>query len=322
MRNFFISIIRFLPTWVWLLIICGFLLFFPLFSPDYAVILFTEMIIVGIWAVAFNLTFGNAGLLSLGHAAFYGIGAYTCALLLLKASAPFLVSLLAAPVAAGLAALLIGFLCLRLAKIYFALLTLAFCQVLYTVAFKWVSLTDGDTGITNINPPALLNTPIRFYLFILVVAVPSFWIMRRVGNSPFGYIIRGVRDNPERTKFLGISNRRQLLVIFVISGIFSGLAGALYAVFAHTISPQLMVWFKSADPLLASILGGLYTFWGPAFGAAIILGLNLLVTIFTEYWPVFMGLIIIIAVFAFDEGVVGFAEKKFRSLLERGGRRV
>ena len=308
-------------SWVWWLLLCSLFFLFPLFAENYLVSLLTEMLIVGLWAVAFNVTFGYAGLLCLGHSAYYGIGAYTCALLLMKTSLPFAVCLLAAPVAAGLAAVIFGYFCLRLTHIYFALLSVAFGQVVYTVTFKWLSFTGGDTGLIGIRPPALLSTITNFYLFTLILVIVSFWILRTIMSSPFGHMLRAVRDNPERARFVGINVRTQLLACFVISGFFAGLAGGLYALFAQSITPNLMVWFKSAEPLLACILGGLYTFWGPAVGAALILGLNFSLTTFTQYWPMVMGSIIIIVVMAFDEGVMGFAENRFRPLAAKWRRK-
>ena len=244
---------------------------------------------MGLFAVAFNLLLGYAGMVSFGHAAFYGLGAYACGLLLKKAGAPFAVAFLAAPVLAAAAALVFGLLCIRLTRIYFSMLTLAFSQIVWAVAHKWYSLTGGDNGLVAIPVPEALAGPRAFYLFTLACTGLAAGALWRLVNAPFGRTLLAIRENAERAEFVGVHVKRMQLLAFVISGGVSGLAGALFALFSRGAFPDYAFWTKSAEVLLMTLLGGPYVFLGPALGAGILIVLNSVVTSFTEYWPVVLG---------------------------------
>lgn len=279
------------------------LLAVPLGLPKFYLLLSTEILIMGLFAIAFNLLLGYGGMVSFGHAAFYGVGAYTCGLLLKKASASFTVAFLAAPVVAALVALLFGLLCIRLTRIYFSMLTLAFSQIVWAVAFKWYSLTGGDNGLIGIPVPDALAGPRALYLFTLVIVALVGGILWRLVHAPFGRTLLAIRENAERAEFVGIHVRQVQLAAFVISGGVSGLAGALFSLFSRGAFPDYAYWTKSAEVLLMTLLGGPYVFLGPALGAAILIALNSVVTSFTEYWPVVLGAILLVLIYVFPGGV-------------------
>ncbi|MDZ7379148.1 MAG: branched-chain amino acid ABC transporter permease [candidate division KSB1 bacterium] len=219
--------------------------------------LLAEVYIWALFAVAFNLLMGYTGMVSFGQAAYLGIGGYTAGLLLKKISGfPFALGLAAAPVAAALAALLIGYCCIRLTHTYFAMLTLAFSMIVYYIAFKWYDFTGGDNGLIGIPVPAWVQGT-TFYKFVLVVTLISLYLLWRIVHSPFGKTLTAIRENPERAGFVGIHVKRYQLYAFVVAGAFSGLAGALFMLQDRSVYPELAFWTRSTQVLLMSILGGI-----------------------------------------------------------------
>ncbi len=279
------------------------LLVLPLGLPHFYLLLSTEILIMGLFAVAFNLLLGYAGMVSFGHAAFYGLGAYACGLLLKKAGAPFAVAFLAAPLVAAAAALVFGLLCIRLTRIYFSMLTLAFSQIVWAIALKWYDLTGGDNGLVGLSIPTPLLEPRTFYLFTAACVGLVTWALWRLVNAPFGRTLLAIRENVERAEFVGVNVKRVQLAAFVISGGISGLAGGLFALFSRGAFPDYAFWTKSAEVLLMTLLGGPYVFLGPALGAGILIVLNSVVTSFTEYWPVVLGAILLLLIYVFPGGV-------------------
>ncbi len=290
----------------------------PLSGSRLYVFLGTDILIFALFAVSLNLLLGYTGLVSFGQAAYFGIGAYTCALLMKKASVAFPIAFVAAGVFGAVAAMIIGFFCIRLIKIYFAMLTLAFSQIVWAIVFKWNSLTGGDTGFIGIPFPRHLDSKTRFYYFTLAVVVLSLFVLRKMVNSPFGRILTTIRENPERTEFIGINVKLFQLVAFMISGFFSAISGALFGIFNHSIFPDLLFWPASAEVLIMTILGGIYSFFGPAVGAAFLLYLRMQVASYTEYWPLILGTILAVLIFFFPGGIVGSLQSLFARL--RGNR--
>jgi branched-chain amino acid transport system permease protein len=278
----------------------------PLAGSRFYVYLATDIAIMALFAASLNLLLGYTGLVSFGQAAYFGVGAYACALLMMRLALPFGVSLLAAGLLAAATALLVGFFCVRLSQIYFAMLTLAFSQILWAAAFKWNSLTGGDNGLTGVPSPLLLDTPVRFYYFTLLTVGASLAILSRIVGSPFGRLLTTIRENPERAEFIGVHVRRYQLAAFVIAGFFSGIAGALFGIFNHGVFPDFLYWTKSSEVLIMTILGGMRTFFGPVVGAAALLSLNMWVTSYTEYWPLVLGGILAVLLFLFPDGLLGF----------------
>jgi branched-chain amino acid transport system permease protein len=301
----------------WVLLLFIFLLLaIPLTESPFYVFLGTDILIFGLFAVSLNLLLGYTGLVSFGHATYFGIGAYACALLMKKASVPFLLAFLAAGALGGISALAIGFFCVRLTKVYFAMLTLAFSQIVWAIAFKWNSLTGGDNGLIGIPFPAFLDSKVHFYYFTLAVVAGSLFLLRKVVNSPFGRILTTIRENPERTEFIGINVKLFQLMAFMISGIFAALGGALFGIFNHSVFPDILFWPASAEVLIMSLLGGIYSFFGPLVGSAVLLFLRMQVSSYTEHWPLILGFTLAFLLFFFPGGIMGFAQARWS---RRGG---
>lgn len=293
-----------------IIILAALLALLPLSQSRFYIFLGTDILIMGLFAMSLNLLLGYTGLVSFGHAAYFGIGAYTCALLMKKAGIIFPLAFMGAMFAGVLGALIIGFFCVRLTKIYFAMLTLAFSQIVWAIVFKWNSLTGGDTGLIGIDFPAYLDSSVRFYYFTLLIVAISLCLLQRIVNSPFGRILTTIRENPERTEFIGVNVKLFQLLAFIVSGLFAAISGALFGIFNHSLFPDLLYWPQSAEVLIMSLLGGIYSFLGPLVGAAIILYMRMLVTSYTQYWPFIMGTILALLLFFFPGGIVGFFREK------------
>ena len=280
----------------------------PLVLPPFFLQLLTEIAIIGLFATAFNLLMGFGGMVSFGHAAYFGLGAYAAAILVKRAGVPMLLALPAAPVVAAAGALLFGFFIVRLSHTYFAMLSLAFAQIVFTVIFKWKGFTGGDDGILDVWPPPALKSPAAYYYFTLAVVGISIAALRVIVDSPFGYALKSVRENPRRARFIGIDVRRHQLVAFVISGAFSGLAGGLFAFYNGSVFPDFAYFTKSFEPLVVALLGGVQSFFGPLAGA---LGFKVLEWLVSRqwpvYWPLFLGSIVVVVIVLLPYGFVGLA---------------
>jgi branched-chain amino acid transport system permease protein len=196
-------------------------------------------------------------------------------------------------------------------------LTLAFGQLLFFVIYKWHDFTGGDDGIQGVFPPELLKSPINYYFFILVVFVIATFILWRIVNSPFGYTLKSMRENSERTEFLGIHIARYQLMAFVVAAAYAGLAGALWAPFYRSMAPSSLFWIKSGEPVMAAILGGPSLFFGPILGMFIMTFFHAWVLGFTVFWPVVMGALILVIIFFLPGGILGFAEGKWKEKREK-----
>ena len=300
----------------WTLIVVLVALWVPWFGSRFYTFLATDIVILALFAMSLNLLMGYAGLVSFGHAAYFGIGAYTCAILMKSFGVPFLLSFVAAGLVAGAFALVFGYFCVRLTKIYFAMLTLAFAQIVWAICFKWNDVTGGEQGFPNVPYPDLswmsaipglsgFRSPDRYYLVTLVLVALCFAALRRIVDSPFGRMLTTIRENPERAEFIGVNVRRYELAAFVAAGLFAGLAGALFGLFNRGVFPDLAYWTKSAEVLIMTILGGMGHFWGPAVGALVLIMLNQQITSHTEYWPFVLGTVLIALLFVFPGGILG-----------------
>jgi branched-chain amino acid transport system permease protein len=281
---------------------------------EFWILFFTEVFIWSLFAVAFNLLMGYTGLISFGQAAYMGIGGYTTGLLLKKiAGFPFALGFIAAPLASALAALIIGYFCIRLSHVYFAMLTLAFSQIVYFTAFKWYDFTGGDNGLIGVPVPDWVQDPTftNYYRFVLVVCVIGIFILWRIVNSPFGKTLTAIRENPERAGFIGINVKRYELYAFMIAGAFSGLAGALITLNERSVYPDLAFWTRSTQVLLMSILGGVYTFFGPIIGAFLLLFMDADITQdYPEIWQLFLGAVLVLILYGLPGGIMGFIQSR------------
>lgn len=280
----------------------------------------TQMIIMALFATSLNLILGYGGMVSFGHAAFFGVGAYTVALLMKKAGFHIFWAMLSAPFVAALAAAIIGWFCVRLIGLYFAILTLAFGQLLYMIVFQWYTFTGGDDGIHGIPKPELLS-PTNYYLLCLVIFLFCLLILRMIVNSSLGLSIRIIRENQNRAKFIGINVRLYQLVNFVIAGFFAGIAGGLFTELNRFAQTEFLHWSRSGDAIFACLVGGMYSFIGPTIGSTVLIFLHILLQqihqSLVEIWAMFLGLILLGVVLFAPEGLVGLVEKATRK--RKGG---
>ena len=280
---------------------------FPLFAGNYPVKLLQEILIWGIFAMSLDLLMGYAGMVSFGHSAFFGIGGYVAALALVKS--PGLVSALLLPaLAAAAAALVIGFFSIRVSGVYFIMLTLAFSQMFYAVAFQaaWLGAEDGLVGVPR--PSALgwdLASPWAFHAYLLVLVGLSALFLWRIVRSPFGHVLRGIHDNEGRMQAVGYPVNRYKLLAFVIGGTVAGLAGALYCQFVGSISPDAFLWTTSGEALLMVIIGGTGTLGGSMLGAAAFILLQSMVSSYTERWMLILGMTFVFLVLFAPGGLLG-----------------
>ena len=308
-------------TQVRMIVMAGLLIFalLPLFGSSFALVLMTDILIFCLFAASLHFLLGLGGLVSFGHAAYYGGGAYVAALLVTHANSPMELAFLLAPLGAGLAALAIGWVCLRLTGVYFAMLTLAFAQLLWSLVFQWGDVTGGDDGLVNIWPAEWLKSTTVFFYFSLIFAVGGILVLRHVAHSPFGYALRAARDSQRQAESMGIDTRKVQLLAFGFAGFMGGLAGALFVFSKGSVFPNELEIARSFDALIVVFLGGVKTLAGGVAGGAFFKGIEDLLTRF-EYWRLVMGLLIIFVVIVAPEGIVGSLRKAaVRLNLVKGG---
>ena len=299
-------------SWVVAVVVMALLVALPWVAPYFYIFIATEVLILGLLAASFNLVFGYTGMLSFGHAAFFGIGSYAVAMLLQAFQWPLLLCLLAAVVVATLLALIIGFFCVRLNEVYFAMLTLAFGMMVFSVAHQWRSVTNGSDGIAGFTVTSFglgldlqLGNPSVYYHVVLALVVIAAAVLYLICRSSFGLILRAIRQNPERVAFCGVNVRAYRLAAFTVAGAFAGLAGGLMAPFLRIASPELLHWSMSAEPVLMTILGGSGYFLGPFVGAGMFVLLETWITSMTQAWMLVLGIILAFMVMFFRRGLLG-----------------
>ncbi len=280
----------------------------PYLAGDYALIVLTDMAIAVLFAASLHFIMGPGGMASFGHAAYFGIGAYGAALLAKWYGASMMPALALAPVAAGLAGMLFGFFCVRLSGVYSAMLTLAFAQIAWSVAFQWVEVTGGDNGILGVWPDAWADK-LHFYWLALGLSVAGTLLLRRMAMSPFGYSLRAQRDNALRAEAIGINAFAVRWVAFVVAAGFAGVAGGLFAYAKGSVFPTALDIPRSVDALLMVLLGGVQTLAGPVLGALAFTGLHEQLVRLTEYWRLVLGLVILLLVLVFPQGLAGAARQ-------------
>ena len=298
------------------------LLFLPPIMPRFYIYILAVIFVTALVAMSLNMVVGHGGLFQFHHAAFYGVGAYTVALILTKTSLPVWVGFVAGPIIAALVGLLIGWFCVRLSKLYFGMLQISLGSLIWAIAFRWYSLTGGDDGIHGITMPSIISSSKGAYYFTLIVLAVCLIVMYMILKSPFGATLQAIRDNPERCEAIGINVRRHQLIAIVIATFFAGVAGVLFVVVEGSVFPDLLFWVLSLEIFIMCLLGGWFTFAGPILGAAIMISLRTFVGIHTEYWTLILGIILILLIFFLPEGVWGYVLEKFghqsREAIERG----
>lgn len=293
------------------------LVLFPFGAPGlysgYYVDLFTKIMIFGIVLLGFDILAGYTGLVSLGHAMFFGLGGYSSAFIIIHLSSNLFVCLIVALLATLVVGLVVGYFSTQTKDIFFVFLTLAFAQFLYLTAFNLTTVTGGDNGLSmpqvTLGIPGLWETfiprPNGFYYLVLVFLVLSFLYCRRVIKSPFGRVLVGIRENEERVSFLGYNVRLLKIKAFMISAFFAAIAGVLFATYQEFVSPEMLHWSISGDFILMSVLGGMGTLIGPVVGGVILLWGGDVLSSLTENWMIFIGGFFVLMIILAPKGVVG-----------------
>jgi len=285
---------------------------FPFVVPYKA--LATQVLIYGLFALGYNLLYGYTGLLSFGHAAYWGLGAYGTGIALARLQIGSLWGALGAGLLlAGVGGIVVGFFCLRRRGIYFAMLSLAFAQLLYFIAFHLADVTGGDDGLRGVSVPPLrlpgvtlaLDSSLAFYYFAFAVVTLAMLALKRILDSPFGAVLQAIRENSDRAVACGYDIRRIKLLSFVFSALFCGLAGGLDALRLGVVPVESLYWTTSGQVVIMTLLGGAGTFFGPFVGATTFLVLEDRLSVVTESWPLFIGLIFMAFVLFLPKGIWG-----------------
>ncbi len=293
------------PSWAFALVWLALLVVVPWLADRYVTILLTDIVCFALFAASLHFIMGPAGMVSFGHAAYFGLGAYAAGLALKRLGLPMEAALVLAPLAAGAFAVVYGWFCVRLSGVYLAMLTLAFAQITWSIVFQWDSVTGGSNGVFGIWPSTWLADKTAYYYLALALCGAAIAFLWRVLFSPFGYALRAGRDSPLRAEAIGIDLRRLQWMAFVLVGALAGLAGAVYAFSKGSISPSAISIGQSTDGLVMVLLGGVETLTGPVVGAAIFTWLRDEVARLTEYWRAVMGAVILLIVLLFPQGLVG-----------------
>ena len=285
------------------------MLAFPFLVGDYPRALLAEIYIFAIFAMSLDLLLGFTGLMSLGHAAFFGLGAYAVAILGTLVGVNAWLALAAGILVAAIGAALIGFFCVRLSGIPFLMLTLAFSQLVFSVALKWRDFTGGSDGMAIPDKPSFfgveLSNSLAMYFMALAFLLVAYWALRRLLNAPLGHVFVGIRENEPRMLAIGFNTRAYKLLSFIVAGAFAGLAGGLYAIFNSFISPDAIYWTSSGDILIMTMLGGAGTLIGPAIGAGVFLQMKNVVSSYSDHWLAIIGTVFICCVLFFPGGIWG-----------------
>jgi len=300
-------------------ILCIVLFCAPLLIPTYWTMILSEILIMGLMAISFNLLLGYTGLLSFGQGAFFGMGAYSAALMLQAGHQNLFLILLVGILAALIAALIVGFFSVRLDEIFFAMITLGFGMLFFSIAHNWLDVTGGSDGLPVFALPSLnvfgseltFYAPINMYYLVFTLVLIGIILLWLIVHSPFGLILKSLRENKRRVAFVGGNVKTLRIVAFALSGAFTGLAGVLFCLFNNMATPEFMHWSFSAKPVIMSIIGGTGVFLGPLFGAGIFFVLEQVIIQFTENWMLFLGIVLVPIVVFFPQGVFGTLRNRF-----------
>jgi branched-chain amino acid transport system permease protein len=282
----------------------------PFVMSLYYVNILTEILILAVFAVSLNILVGQTGLVSLGHAAFFGAGAYATGIVASNISANVFLTILVGMLVAAVLALLIGLLSIKAHGFYFLMLTLACSQMVYSIIYQWKDVTGGSNGLSGISTPILfgsfeLSNPVLIYYFILVVVGILLFLINRFLHSPLGYVFIGIRENEQRMKSNGYNTVFYKNLSFLLAGTLGGLAGSLYVIFNGFISPTDVYWTMSGSVLIMVLIGGAGTLWGPVIGAAFIVLMETIISSYTENWMMIIGIIFILFTIFAPKGIIG-----------------
>jgi branched-chain amino acid transport system permease protein len=286
--------------------IVALLLVLPLLASEFYIYITALIFVTALLAMSLNLVLGYGGIYQFHHAVFYGVGAYTVALMVTRAHLPWALGFIAAPLVAALTGLVIGWFCIRLTKLYFGMLQISLGSLIWIIAFRWYDFTGGDNGIHDIATPSPLSLTNAAYYFIFVVLALCLVALYRIVKSPFGSTLQAIRDNPQRCEAVGINVRQHQLIAIVIASFFAGVAGALFVTLERSVFPDMLFWVLSLEVFVMCLLGGWFTFPGPILGAAIVVALRTFSSKYTDYYTTILGIVLIVLIFFLPEGVMGF----------------
>jgi branched-chain amino acid transport system permease protein len=304
--------------WTGFAVVVALLIVAPLLLPEYWRRLLTEILIWGLLAMSSDLLIGYTGMVSFGHSAFFGLGMYGAAAALLTSMPPNLwLALIYGLIAAAAVAAVVAYFSTRLRDIYFAITTLIFSQIFYVVIFTWTAVTGGENGL-NFDQPALgfghlsiLFTPTILHWFVLAVVTGSYLLLRRITQSPFGMVLQSIRENEARTRAIGYPVERYKIVAVMLSGLFAGLAGVLYAIQNQFAAPDFVFLLVSGETVIYNVIGGIGTLVGPILGAGFFILLREGLSRFlTEYYLIPLGVVFIAIVIFLPQGLLGFARRR------------
>jgi branched-chain amino acid transport system permease protein len=304
--------------WTGFSVVLALLIVAPLVLPEFWRRFLTEILIWGLLAMSSDILIGYAGMVSFGHSALFGLGLYGAAAALLTVEPPNLwLAILYGLVAAAGVAAFVAYFSTRLRDIYFAITTLIFSQIFYVIIFTWTEVTGGENGLTFSRPalalPGLFSVPFTtttLHWFVLAVVTLSYLVLRRITQSPFGMALQAIRENEGRTRAIGYPVQRYKIVAVMLSGLFAGLAGALYAIQNRFAAPDFVFFLISGEVVIFNVIGGIGTLVGPIVGAAFFLLLReALSRFFTEYYLIPLGLIFIAMVIFMPQGLLGFMRR-------------
>jgi branched-chain amino acid transport system permease protein len=301
--------------WIFLLVV-GVLAVGPFVQRE---VIATEILIFAVVALANNLILGYTGMLSFGQATFFGVGAYAAGLLTIHAGLPLPVVLAAATVLATGLAVLIGAVCVQRIGLYFIMLTFAFNQMFYFIAYSWTTLTGGEDGLPGVRRPAALADDLTFYVLVALLFLACLLLMKRVVDSPWGRVFRAIRDNEARAAAVGHDVRRYKLLSFTIAAAFTGFAGALYSLLYGIVPIDAIHWLRSGDIVFMTLIGGSGHFFGPIIGAAFFIWLSETVSVVWDRWPMILGVVFAVVVLFLRGGVVELIRRGHGLVTARGG---
>jgi branched-chain amino acid transport system permease protein len=308
--------------WIGFLVVVGLLGAAPLVLPPFWGRFATEILIWGLLAMSSDILIGYTGMVSFGHSVFFGLGMYGAAAALLTVKPPNLwVTLIYGLVGAAVVAAFVAYFATRLRDIYFSITTLVFSQIFYVIIFTWTEVTGGENGLTFSQPPlsflglySARFTPTTLHWFVLAVVVVSFLLLRRITQSPFGKVLQSIRENEPRTRAIGYSVERYKIVAVMLSGLFAGLSGILYALQNKFAAPDFVFFVISGEVVIFNVMGGMGTLVGPVAGAAFFFLLREgLSRYFTEYYLIPVGIIFTAMVIFMPQGILGFLKRRLNA---------
>ncbi|HJR50907.1 MAG TPA: branched-chain amino acid ABC transporter permease [Gemmatimonadales bacterium] len=304
--------------WIGFAVVLGLLIVAPTVLPPFWSRFTTEILIWGLLAMSSDILIGYTGMVSFGHSAFFGLGMYGAAAALLTVRPPDLwLALLYGLVSAGVVAVFVAYFATRLRDIYFAITTLVFSQIFYVIIFTWTDVTGGENGLNFRQPalglpggPGIPFTPATLHWFVLAAVTLSYLLLRRITQSPFGTVLQSIRENEPRTRAIGYAVERYKIVAVMLSGLFAGLAGVLYAIQNKFTAPDFVFFLISGEVVIFNVMGGIGTLVGPVVGAAFFLLVREVLSRYFEYYLIPVGIIFILIVILLPQGFLGFLRRR------------